>query len=243
MKSNPRMLYGAAAALFWLGVWELAARLLDLPFAIPTVGATAAVLLGLIRTAAFWQTIGASLARIVAGLLLGTLLGAVLALLCTRSRLLCAAIRPAQRVIRCTPVASFIMVLWIVAGRDAVPTAIAVLMVMPVIWQGLMDGYARLDPQLDEVVRVFSASPAQRLVMYVIPGLRAPFLTAFMTAAGLAWKSGIAAEIIAYTAGSIGREIANARNLFNGAEMMAWTVCVVVMSLVIEWLIGLARKK
>ena len=28
------------ALLFWLGVWELSARLIDLPFAIPTVGAT-----------------------------------------------------------------------------------------------------------------------------------------------------------------------------------------------------------
>lgn len=220
--------------MFWLAVWEIAARSLDLPFAVPTVPATAEALLRLCGTAVFWQTVAASLGRILEGLLLGTALGGVLALLCVESELANAIIRPAMLVIRCTPVASFIMVLWIVIGREAVPAAIALLMVLPVIWQGLTDGYRALDPALDDVVRVFHASSMQRLGMFVLPSLKRAFVTAFVTSAGLAWKAGIAAEIIAYTSHSIGREIADARNLFNGAEMMAWTVCVVVLSIAME---------
>lgn len=216
--------------MFWLGVWELAARMIDLPFAIPTVEATLVALARLVGTAAFWQTIGASLGRIIQGIVLGTALGAGLAWLSVASPLADAFISPVQTVIRCTPVASFIMLLWVLAGRDAVPAAIALLMVTPVIWQSLRDSYASLDPALDDVVRVFHASPLQRLTMFVLPSLRGSFLTALVNAAGLAWKAGIAAEIIAYTSHSIGREIADARNLFNGPEMMAWTVCVAGLS-------------
>lgn len=237
-----KWLRAAVAALFWLGMWELAARQLALPFAVPTVGATLRALIQLAGTQLFWLTIGASLWRILQGLLLGTLLGALLAGLSVVSPLLDAIIRPAQTVIRCTPVASFIMVLWIVAGRDAVPAAIAVLMVLPVVWQSLVDGYRTLDPTLDDVVRVFHASFWQRLTMYVVPGLRASFVTALVTSAGLAWKAGIAAEIIAYTAHSIGRSIADARNLFDGAGMMAWTMTVVLLSLIMETAIRAALK-
>lgn len=234
---SKRLLYGAAALACWLGLWEVAAYHLALPFAIPTVEATAAALWHLWQTANFWQTLAQSLGRILLGLAEGTLLGALLALLSVWSRLVRAIVSPMQAVVRATPVASFIMVLWIIVGRDAVPTAIALLMVMPVIWQGLCDGYAQLDPELDDVVRSFHASPAQRLTMFVLPSLRRSFLTALLTAAGLAWKAGIAAEIIAYTAHSIGREISDARNLFDGPEMMAWSICVVLMSLAIERLI------
>lgn len=90
---------------------------------------------------------------------------------------------------------------------------------------------------------MFRASSLRRLRLLVLPGLTGPFLTAFSTAAGLAWKSGIAAEIIAYTGASIGRKISDARNLFEGADMMAWTLCVVLLSLLLDRLIrDISRK-
>ena len=238
MKSKPNPWRRVIAALFWFGVWELAAYRLNLPFAIPSVESTASALWGMLRTIPFWQTVLASLGRIAAGLLTGTALGVLLAALTIWSPLADAIVRPMQNVIRSTPVASFILLLWVLIGRDAVPTVIAVLMVMPVIWQALCDAYQTLDPTLNDVVRAFHATPLQRLILFVAPSLRPSFLTAFATSAGLAWKSGIAAEIIAYTAHSIGRSISDARNLFNGPEMMAWTVCVVILSMLCEKLIS-----
>lgn len=222
------------AALFWLMVWGVAARLMDVSFAIPTPWATLQAWGGLVTTGAFYGTVAQSLGRILLGLLLGIGAGAVLAWGSVASPWVDAILRPAQRVIRCTPVASFIMVLWICVGRDQVPMAVALLMVEPVIWQSLTDGYQTLDPELDDVVRSFHATPFQRLTMFVLPSLKAVFLSAVVTAAGLAWKSGIAAEMIAYTASSIGREIADSRNLFDGPQMMAWTLTVIALSVGME---------
>lgn len=240
---SKRWLYGLAALAFWLIVWEAAARGLDLSFAIPTVEDTLLALLRLLGMPDFWQTVAASLGRILLGFAEGTVLGMLLAWLSVISPLADAIISPAQKIIRCTPVASFIMVLWILVGRDAVPAAIALLMVMPVIWQALRDGYADLDPALDDVVRVFHASRWQRLTMFVLPSMKRDFLTAMVTSIGLAWKAGVAAEIIAYTARSIGRAIADARNLFNGPEMMAWTLCVIALSLAVEALVQLVLRR
>lgn len=211
-----QLLRGVIAAAFWLALWEGLARWLDLPFALPTIPDTAAALSRLVVTRAFWLTVGSSLLRILLGLLLGTGIGVLLAAVSVLSGTVKAIVSPAMTVIRATPVASFIMILWILVGRDAVPQAIAVLMVAPVIWQGLCDGYDRLDPAMDEVLTVFRSSFGRRLRLLILPGLKAPFLTGLANAAGLAWKAGIAAEIIAYTSHSIGRQIADARNLFNG---------------------------
>ena len=225
------------AAAFWLLVWEALAYTLALPFAVPTVESTAAALLRLCVTADFWLTVAASLGRILAGLLAGVALGTVLAGLTMHSGIAEALISPVQKIIRCTPVASFILLLWILAGRDAVPQLIALLMVSPVIWEGLCEGSRQLDRQLGEVLTVFRASPWRRLRLLILPGLKSSFLSSLATAAGLAWKAGVAAEIIAYTNHSIGRNIADARNLFDGPSMMAWTWVVILLSLLLERLI------
>ena len=59
-----------------------------------------------------------------------------------------------------------------------------------------------------------------------------------ITSAGLAWKAGIAAEIIAYTSNSIGKEIFNAKNYLESADMLAWTAVVVIISLIFEQIIS-----
>lgn len=244
MKSK-KWLPGLVSLGFWLVVWQLLALRLDLSFAVPTPVAAAKALFSLVCQGSFWLTVFASLGRIFSGLLGGVILGTALAALSVQSRWIDAIISPAQRVIRCTPVASFIMVLWILAGRDRVPGAISLLMVMPVIWQSLTNGYRNLDPSLGEVLQVFRGSLWQRLILYILPSLKTCFLTGLVNATGLAWKAGIAAEIIAFTGHSIGREISNARNLFDGPQMFAWTICVVILSLLLEKAISLlaARKE
>ena len=202
-----------------------------------------AALVRLAVTADFWRTVAASLGRVLLGLMLGTALALPLTALTLRSRWCGAVISPMMTVIRCTPVASFIMLLWLLAGRDAVPQVIALLMVLPVLWQALRDGWAHRDRELSELLTVFDAGGLRRLRLLVLPTLRVPFLTGLSTAAGLAWKSGIAAEIIAYTSCSVGRKISDARNLFEGPEMMAWTVCVVLLSLLLDRAIRLLSDR
>ena len=69
----------AAAALFWLAVWQFAAWQVNSPLFLPTPLAVVLRLGKLIQTASFWQMAAASLCRVVLGMLWGTVLGVVLA--------------------------------------------------------------------------------------------------------------------------------------------------------------------
>ena len=61
------------------------------------------------------------------------------------------------------------------------------------------------------------------------------FLSACKTSIGLAWKAGVAAEIIAMPKGTIGTMIGEAKLYIMSAEMFAWTLTVVLLSLAIEF--------
>ena len=64
-----------------------------------------------------------------------------------------------------------------------------------------------------------------------------------MTAAKQYVPFGVAAEVIGITSGSIGEALYNAKILFSTAELLAWTVVIVLLSLAFErlFLWGLAR--
>ena len=151
-----------------------------------------------------------------------------------------AIVSPVMTVIRATPVASFIMVLWVLiqGNENAVPSAVAFLMVMPLLWESIVQGLGARDKNLSEVLDVFGAPPARRFLLLTLPTLTDHALPALVNAVGLAWKAGIAAEIIAYTKNSIGRQIKDAKDSLEAAEMFAWTLCVIAVSLLLEALIG-----
>lgn len=53
-------------------------------------------------------------------------------------------------------------------------------------------------------------------------------------ALGLCWKAGVAAEVIGIPDGSIGENLYNAKVYLNTPDLFAWTVVIVLISLVFE---------
>ena len=237
------LIKGAFVLLFWLAVWEIAALIIDLEFVFPRVSDTFIALILLLGEGDFWISIALSLGRIILGFVIGVILGIALSLLCNLSSVVNSVISPIMTVIKATPVASFILVLWFIIGSGSVPIAIACLMVMPIIWQNLSDCYKATDKNLEEVCLVFSIDYLTKLRILIIPTLAKFLLPAMLSASGLAWKAGIAAEIIAYTENSLGRDILNAKNSFESAEMFAITVVVALLSIGIERGIKILLKR
>ena len=81
------------------------------------------------------------------------------------------------------------------------------------------------------------------LVKYVyLPALRPYFTAAATTAMGFTWKACIAAEVICTPKGSIGAGIYNAKIYLETPELFAWTIAVILLSVLLEALLkGLLR--
>ena len=143
---------------FWLGVWAFAAWRVGKPLLFPTPVAVLERLWVLMQTKLFYQITLNSLWNILMGILAAVLLGSFLSVITSRISLLREAILPIMTVIKATPVASFIILALIWIGSAKVPTFITVLIVLPVIWTNLDEGFARVDKQLVEVARVYQMS-------------------------------------------------------------------------------------
>ena len=227
--------------IFWAAVWWLISWRIGKPLLLPSPGRVMKTLGDLLQTRAFYQVTARSIWNVVRGILYAILAGVLLAFLTYRVRLIRDLLFPLMTVVKATPVASFIVLAIIWVGNLRVPTLITVLIVLPVVWSNLDEGLRKQDETLLEVARVYRFSYWRRLRVLTLPSLRSYFFSALRTSLGLAWKAGIAAEIIANV--NVGEQIKEANLYFQVPELYAWTLTVILLSLVLELVVmGLLRK-
>lgn len=235
MNRKPRTkIHGLPALLFWTTVWYFAARAMSNPLLLPGPVQVLVRLGQLMGEASFWQTTLVSIGRVLLGVVCGIVLGVLLAVLTTRFSLLEMLIAPAMTAVQATPVASFAILVLIWLNRDFVPVLICVLMVLPVIWNSVGSGIRATDPQLLEMARVYRLSPVVRLRRIWFPSVQPFFRAACSSALGLGWKAGIAAEVLTVPKRSIGRMISESKLYLMTEDLFAWTLAVVVLSLLLQ---------
>ncbi len=228
---------------FWVGLWQLIYMKVDMDIVIPSPLGTGQRILELVCTAEFWKITGTTVLRILAGYLCGVLLGLFLAVATYLSKVLYALFKPIISIARATPVASLtvIIIVWVTNSR--VPLFIVGLMVFPIIWANTFEGIKNTDKKLLEMSRCFSVSTFSRFLHIYVPSVYPFFIAGASTALGLAWKSGIAAEILGSTQGSVGQQLNNAKVYLDSEGKFAWTVVVVILSIIFERLVVWALKK
>lgn len=218
----------------WLGVWQLAALWVGRDLLLPSPLSVVRSLAALAATGNFWLAAIASLGRIFGGLALGCFLGGLLAALTYRFRWGEYILAPAIRVIRATPVVCFILLLYLWVNRTRIPGVVSALMVLPVIWGNLDAGLRSTDGQLLELARAYRFSRWKTVRLVYLPSLRPHLRSAAATAMGLAWKSGVAAEVLCLPRLGIGAQISRAKQTFETADLFAWTAVVILLSLLME---------
>lgn len=219
---------------FWLLVWQLLSLRIGKPLLLPSPVQVIGRLFQLAATAGFWRITVTSLLRIVCGMLSAVVLGTLLAVLTSRSRLLYTLFAPVLTLIKSTPVASFIILALIWLGRDALPAFIASLMVLPMVWANVSAGISQTDRGLLEVGKVFQFGKGKLLTKIYFPSVLPYFVSACKGALGLAWKAGIAAEVLTVPAVSIGKMLYESKLYLEVCDLFAWTLAVVICSLIIE---------
>ena len=182
----------------------------------------------------FWLAVSHSLGRILLGFALALVTGIVLAVVSARWHLVDTLLWPYMAAIKATPVASFIILCLIWLDSRSLSVFISFLMVLPIIYTSVLQGIRATDIQLLEMATVFKVSRWRRLVYIYLPQLR-PFLVSSCTVAtGLAWKAGIAAEVIGIPAGTIGERLYQAKVYLDTGDLFAWTIVVVGLSIVVD---------
>ena len=222
------------AVCFWLIAWELLSRRLNNEILLAPPLAVITTLFNLVQEAEFWQTILFSSLRIILGFALAMAGGTVLAVFSYRFRLIEELISPIMKIIKAMPVASFIILalFWIDVKNLSVLASF--MMVIPMFYSNVMQGIKETDEKLLQMAKVYRLGLIKQLAAIYIPSVAPFFLAAVSVGIGFGWKSGIAAEVIGIPSGSIGRMLYEAKLYVMTKELLAWTVVIIVISVLFE---------
>lgn len=222
------------SVLFWIAVWQIASMRINSSLIIPSPIGTLEKTAELIGNGNFLKICIGSVVRIFLGAVIGIAAGTLLAALGHFIPILKYLTYPVMTVIKATPVASFIVLLLILIGKNSVPSVTSALISIPILWANVSQGIDGIDKNLTEVCEVYEVPYLKRLRVLWIPSVMPNFISGIKSCIGLSWKAGIAAEVLCTPTDSIGLKIHETRIYLETSELFAWTLVVIILSLAFE---------
>lgn len=222
------------AVLLLLCIWQGAAMLLDKKILLASPLSVLLRLFTIWRETGFLRSAAFSFIRIAGGFLIAFVIGFILAVCAGRSSMVETLLSPLMATVKSVPVASFIIIALIWLSSSQLSVFISFLMVLPIIYNNCLAGIKSIDKKMLEMADVFRLSFGKRFLFIWLPSIKPHIFSASRTALGIAWKSGIAAEVIGIPAGSIGEKLYEAKAYLNTVDLFAWTVIIVALSFLFE---------
>nr|WP_317282594.1 ABC transporter permease subunit [uncultured Sellimonas sp.] len=222
------------AVAVWLLVWQAVSVSIGQEILLVSPVVVLKRLFELVQTRELWYSILFSLIRILGGFLLAMVTGVLMAGLSYRFKRIRELLAPAVLTIKAIPVASFVILVLIWVPSENLSVVISFLMVFPVIYTNVLNGIESMDQKLLEMAEVFELSARTR-IRYIYVSQVLPFFRAGCSLGlGLCWKAGVAAEVIGLPDKSIGEQLYNAKVYLNTPDLFAWTIVIVLISLLFE---------
>ncbi|MDO4266261.1 MAG: ABC transporter permease subunit [Eubacteriales bacterium] len=233
-----KVLKNTGIALFWLLLWQLAAVLLDNDILLVGPVRMLRVLVSMMRERAFYAAVASSLLRIGSGFLLAACAGVLFGAAASFCPFLASLLMPPVALMKSIPVASFVIlaIIWL-GGTQNLSVFVSFVVVFPMVYLSTISGIASTDKKLLEMAKVFRAGRLRMWRYIYLPALLPYLLNCFRTALAMAWKSGVAAELIGQPRGTIGGNLYQAKIFLDTPALFAWTFTIIAVSFLFEKLV------
>jgi NitT/TauT family transport system permease protein len=236
-------LYTLASILALVLVWKLLAIFWHQELILPSPERTVHTLWLVLIAPDFWPAVAATVGRGLFGFLISCLAAVVLGVAAGFSAPVYWLLRPWVTVVRTTPVMSVVILAIIWFSSNMVPIFVAFLMIFPIIYGNVVAGIKNVDPQLLEMANMYRVKTKRVIGELYLPSIVPYLLAGASNGMGLTWKVIIAAEILSQPLYAIGTNLMVAKIYLETAQVMAWTVVVIVISFIFEHLINAVENK
>lgn len=231
---SKKVIYRTISIIVLIAIWEVLAVIVGADFLLASPFQVIKRLFQLIFEKDFLRTILFSFLRIGAGFLIAFFSGVILAVAASRVHFIEYFLWPYINVIKTVPVASFIILSLIWFDYQMLTVFISFLIAFPVIYSNVLQGMKNADTGLLEVGMIYHVPFGRRLKYIYLPSVKPFLISSGNVAVGMAWKAGVAAEVIGIVRGSIGEKLYESKIYFQNADLLAWTIVIILVSVLSE---------
>lgn len=239
---NKNTLYKMLSVLLALVLWQLIAWKIDMDMLLASPLDVIKRLGTIWKEPQFISTVAFSFFRITMGFLCAFAAGIVLGAAAGSLHFVEILLWPYLIAIKNVPIASFIILFLLWMNFSQLTILIAFLIAFPVIYSNVLQGIKSTDRKKKELAELYHVPWNRRLLYIYLPSVKPYILSAGSIAVGMTWKAGVAAEIIGLIDGSIGEMLYNAKVYFQNADLLCWTLIIIILSVCSEKLFRFLLK-
>lgn len=183
-----------------------------------------------------------SVQRVLIGFLLGSVLAVVVGLLTGLSRLADALVTPTLAAVRAVPSLAWVPLLILWVGISELPKVVmcAIGAFFPVL-AALVSGIRAVDPAWRELARANGLSRTGLVVRVLLPGAAPPLLTGLRLGLAQAWLFLVAAELVGSSIG-LGFQLVDSQNTGRVTVLVGTIVLLGLLGKLSDVLLGLAER-
>lgn len=231
------------AILFsFFAVWEIAAQL---EWINPFIFSSPSRCIGMIAT--LWQNdllyhIGITLSETMAGFLIGSIAGFLIAVVLWWSPMAQSVLDPYLVVLNSLPKIALgpVIIVWVGAGTTAIIT-VTLLISIVVATIGILNGFLEVEEEKQLLLRTFGANKRQVFMHVVVPASLPTTVSVLKLNIGMAWVGVIVGEFLISKAG-IGHLIVYGQQIFKMDIVMSGTLILCVLSAGMYFMVAYAEK-
>lgn len=236
-----RVIHAALPFLVIAILWEIASFYTK-PYLFPGLGSVAKSFWNILTT---WDLLSQGLitwARLLVAVAVSLVIGIPIGLVMGLSPRVDEFLRPIVKFIMGVPALNWviIVIIWFSSTELRIGFVLVVLCT-PVTVYCVYDGVRAIDRKLTDMVLSFGASPFQHVRLLMWPYVKASAFTAAKLNVANAVRTVIVAELVGAPLG-IGKELDLAKNVFDMATVLAWTIFLVLMALIMAQGIEYAER-
>lgn len=222
------------SAVFAVILWQFLAMKIEMDMLLASPVDVIKRLASIWKEPDFLSAVIFSFARISSGFLIAFVVGIILGVLAGRIKAVEYILFPYVTVIKTVPIASFIILCLLWLSFNQLTVLIGFLIVFPVIYTNVLQGIRSTDVKMRELAKLYRIPWQRQLVYIYLPSVKPYLLSACSISVGMAWKAGIAAEVIGLVDGSVGEMLYQAKVYFQNADLLCWTIIIIILSVASE---------
>ena len=242
-KGNTTSIYaGGMMFLIWLAIWAAAAFAVGSELILPGPVSTVRALSGLVVTGQFWLDVIWTMLRVILGMAASIAAGFACAVPAAKNKAMRDFLRLPVSFFKSIPVMAIIIYVILIVKADWVAVIVCFFMCFPIAYTNMLNGLMNMSRQYDELGSMLGLTDKQKWSLISKPELQPQIRASVNLIAGMSWKVVVAAEVLALPEHSIGYQMLNSKYYLNTADLFAYILVLIVLSLAVEKLSAYAAE-
>lgn len=222
---------------------ELLSLIINNPLIFPNIFVIFKEIFIILTNGSFYISLGTTMLELFISIIIVFILGITLGLIAGINQNISIILKPIMSFLRCIPIIVIIISsLIIFSNNRIIPIISIILILLPIVYEGVLEGTKNIDRSLIDVYRLDSKININIIIKVYLPLINSHIKEVFVSSIGLGIKALITIEYICGIRNTIGNLIMNGVNDINYVSIYAYTIILALLIILLENLIGLIFK-